>query len=367
MEELKKKDADPAGDEGANRPENKVTNDDESLTEAQQLEERKFANWGMDGTTFTEFKFVDNVKYSQEIINGARAVYDPHKLESLKTGKDLTAFYAEGKSQILSLCHADQALNVHSDLFRVQFQIKVGEILNIIEPTFKKKGGYMTWVRDNFQDHHIRYFQQAKNLADMGSFAWDFAPAGKNRLLAMECLRKVENKRECDLLFGNYPPPDSTSDEGGNLLKSHIDAIITLHRLQNEGLRSTTFEQAQLIASFDNEALGVAKAREIAKWLNLNPEDQHPALFARLIQDRLAYPSDNPYNPAPKASLGKVLSDLITNYGVGRLDDDAWITRQRELQIMDSLLQAQRLIAQLIERIGTETPTAEVPTETPTE
>lgn len=108
----------------------------ESLTEAQKLEEeRKFANWRMDGTAFVDFRFVDNIRYSQEIINGVRAVYDPDKLGLLKSQADQAPFLTEGKSQILSLCHADQALTVHSDLFRVQLQIKVGTILNIIEPT----------------------------------------------------------------------------------------------------------------------------------------------------------------------------------------------------------------------------------------
>ena len=118
----------------------------------------------MDTTSVNEFKFVDNTKYSQEIIDGARAVYNPDKLESLKTQQDLTEFYAEGKSQILAQWHADQALNVHTDMFRVVFQINVGEILNTIEPTFKKKADYTAWIKDNFEDKHIRYLSKQDNL-----------------------------------------------------------------------------------------------------------------------------------------------------------------------------------------------------------
>ena len=198
----------------------------------------------MDSTSVIEFKFVDNTKYSQEIIEGARAAYNPDKLESLKTQQDLTAFYQEGKSQILAQWHADQALNVHTDMFRVVFQINVGEILNTIEPTFKKKAEYTAWIKDNFEDKHIRYLQQARQLADMGDFARNYAAAGKNRLLALENLRKVEKKKECEALFNKHPLPDMTEDGDGHLLKRQIDSVITLHRLQKAGLRSATFEQA---------------------------------------------------------------------------------------------------------------------------
>ena len=318
----------------------------------------------MDTTSVNEFKFVDNTKYSQEIIDGARAVYNPDKLESLKTQQDLTEFYAEGKSQILAQWHADQALNVHTDMFRVVFQINVGEILNTIEPTFKKKAEYTAWIKDNFEDKHIRYLQQARQLADMGDFARNYAAAGKNRLLALENLRKVEKKRECEALFNNYPLPDMTEDGDGQLLKRQIDSVITLHRLRKAGLRSATFEQAALIASYNQDAMAVKTAEEVSTWLEQNPEEERPALFDRYIQDEMTYPSEHPYTPAPKASLDKILADLLNCYGSANLDDDAWIAKQRELNLRNSLLRAQQFIAQLIDRIGAEEPTAEATTET---
>ena len=318
----------------------------------------------MDSTSVIEFKFVDNTKYSQEIIEGARAAYNPDKLESLKTQQDLTAFYQEGKSQILAQWHADQALIVHTDMFRVIFQINVGEILNTIEPTFKKKAEYTAWIKDNFEDKHIRYLQQARQLADMGDFARNYAAAGKNRLLALENLRKVEKKKECEALFNNYPLPDMTEDGDGQLLKRQIDSIITLHRLRKAGLRSATFEQAALIASYNQDAMAVKTAEEVSTWLEQNPEEERPALFDRYIQDEMTYPSEHPYTPAPKASLDKILADLLNCYGSANLDDDAWIAKQRELNLRNSLLRAQQFIAQLIDRIGAEEPTAEATTET---
>ena len=327
-------------------------------------DDRAFSNWGMDSTAAEEFTIVDNTKYSDEIINEARASYDIEKLSTLKLNTDLTEFYAEGKSQILAQWHADQALNVHTDMFRVVFQINVGEILNTIEPTFKKKADYTAWIKDNFEDKHIRYLQQARQLADMGDFARNYAAAGKNRLLALENLRKVEKKKECEALFNNYPLPDMTEDGDGQLLKRQIDSIITLHRLRKAGLRSATFEQAALIASYNQDAMAVKTAEEVSTWLEQNPEEERPALFDRYIQDEMTYPSEHPYTPAPKASLDKILADLLNCYGSANLDDDAWIAKQRELNLRNSLLRAQQFIAQLIDRIGAEEPTAEATTET---
>jgi len=340
----------------------KVNND--LSVESGNNDDRSFAVWAMDSTAVTDFTIVDNTKYSQEIIDGARAVYNPDKLESLKTQQDLTEFYREGKSQILAQWHADQALNVHTDMFRVIFQINVGEILNTIEPTFKKKAEYTAWIKDNFEDKHIRYLQQARQLADMGDFARNYAAAGKNRLLALENLRKVEKKKECEALFNNYPLPDMTEDGDGQLLKRQIDSIITLHRLRKAGLRSATFEQAALIASYNQDAMAVKTAEEVSTWLEQNPEEERPALFDRYIQDEMTYPSEHPYTPAPKASLDKILADLLNCYGSANLDDDAWIAKQRELNLRNSLLRAQQFITQLIDRIGAEEPTAEATTET---
>jgi integrase len=106
----------------------------------------------MDSTAVIDFTRVDNTKYSQEIIDGARASYDPDKLEALKAQTDLTPFYAEGKKQIVSQLHADQALAIHCDMSRVQFLIHVGTILNVIELTFlagKTGNGELTGEDDH--------------------------------------------------------------------------------------------------------------------------------------------------------------------------------------------------------------------------
>jgi len=315
----------------------------------------------MDSTAVIEFQFVDNVQYSQQIITAARAAFDLGKLDALKHNRDLGGFYEEARNQITVLWRADQALVTHSGMFSVLFMIDVGTILNKIEPTFRKKSQYTAWLKANFELKHIRYLQQAKQLAAMGGFARVNAAAGKNRLLVLDHLRKVENLQACEALLADHPLPEMTEDEDGVLLKRHIDSIISLHRLRRAGVTFASLDQATLIASYNQEALTVKVARQVSAWLSQQPEDQRPALFNRYVQDQLNYPSDHPYTPAPKASLNKVLADLINGYGTECLEDEAWIARQRELNILDSLLSAQRLIDQLIERIAV---TDKVPPET---
>jgi len=324
----------------------------------------------MDGTPWTEISFVDNTKYSQEIITKARSVYSDKKLEALKgdktleapeSGTSLEAFLAEGKRQILAMWHADKALTVHTNLYSVLFQINAGEILNKIEPIFKKKSGYTSWIRENFENKHFRYLQQARNLADMGQFAKIYAPAGKNRLLAVNSLRKVEKREECLVLFNDYPLPDMANDDEGLLLKKQIDSVITLHRFHSAGILFATFDQSAIVASLLNEALSVQKAEQVGKWLGTQEETKRPALFDRYIQDQMIFPSDHPYIPAPKASLDKILADLLNCYGTGNIEDEAWIEKQRKIVDVDTLISAQKLIADLIGKL---IPAADVETET---
>lgn len=314
----------------------------------------------MDGTTYGEFSHVDNTKYSQEIISAARAAYNPDKLEALKEGANLDAFLAESRKQALAQWFADQALAVHSDMFRVLCQIYAGEILNLVEARLRKKSEYTAWLKENFENRHIRYFQQAKQLADMGNFAKEYAAAGKNRLLTIDSLRKVEKKRECIALFENYPLPDMSEDEEGHLLKKQIDSVITLHRLRNAEIRFATFEQAANIASTLNDALTVQKAEEIQKWLNQQEESQQAELFEQYIQDLMTFPSDKPYVPAPKESLNKILADLLNNYGTGKLDNQEWVETQRKIVDVDTLINARQLLADLIEKLKSDASVVEV-------
>ena len=92
-------------------------------------------------------------------------------------------FLQESRGQIKMLWSNMFSFNTHTDMFTVQILVKIGTILNLVEDDFKKKADYTAWVRRNFQHKCSRYFQQAKQLANIGSVAHDFAALGKNRLL----------------------------------------------------------------------------------------------------------------------------------------------------------------------------------------
>ncbi len=319
----------------------------------------------MDGTAHTEISFMRNENYSTEIIQGALSAYDLTKLVELRDQTDLSDFYSEGKTQILKMWQAEQALMVHTDLFSVKFQINMGKILNEIEKTFKKRSGYAQWIKDNFEDKHIRYFQQAKQLADMGDFAKRYASLGKNRLLALDHIRKVEKRRECEALFEEHPLPDTADDEGGEGLKRHIDAVITMHRLKNEGLRFVNFEQALLIAGFNKEAISVKTAEDLREWLSKQDESERMSLFDQYVQAGLTYPEDRPYMPGPSVTLNKIFADFLHMYGPHNLEDDFWIEQQRELIDVNSLRSVQSFINRLLERIVVDEVTDDTPTVSP--
>lgn len=308
----------------------------------------------MDGTSIPEFSRVDNTSYSQEIIAIARAAYNPERLAELKRESNLDEFLAESKRQALAQWHGYQALGAHSDMYRVQFQINVGTILNDVEPTFKKKKHYMRWVRENFGVKHLRYLQQGRELAEMGDFAREHAAAGKNRLLALYRIMKVEKKQSCLELLVDHPLPDTTDDEDGQVLKNHIDAVITLHRFHNAGIGFISFDQAAIIASLSNEAVTVQRVEQVKVWLNSQGEDERQALFDRYVQDHMIFPEDHEYTPAPRASLNKILTDLVHCCRTGDVEGDGWIERQRTLIDVDTLMSAQRRIGELIEKMGIE-------------
>ena len=310
----------------------------------------------MDSTSIPEFSIVDNTKYSQQIIAATRAGYNPERRAELKRGPNLEEFLAESKRQILTQWHGYQALGTHSDMFCVLFQINVGIILNEVEPTFKKKKHYMAWVRKNFGVKHLRYLQQARALADMGDFAREHAAAGKNRLLVLYSLMKVEKKSECIALFEGYPLPDITEDDDGQILKHHVDTVITLHRLHNAGIASATFDHAGIVASLLKDAINVQKVNQIEQWLKSQAEDERPALFDRYIQDHMTYPPEQLYIPAPRASLNKILDDLLKYERNGDVENDEWLERERTVVDVNALMSAQRLLGELITKMGCERP-----------
>lgn len=101
------------------------------------------------------------------------------------------------------------------------------------------------------------------------------------------------------------------------------------------------------------------KAQQVEKWLSSQPEDERPALLDRYIQDQMVYPPERPYAPAPRASLNKILADLLYCYRSGDMENNAWIETQRSLVDMDTLMSAQRLIGELIAKMNSQGPVNE--------
>lgn len=131
-----------------------------------------------DSTAALEFSLVRNPEYSQQIIQGVRNNFNFEKLQKFKE-KNPKRYLEEAKDQVDAVCSGIEALTSHSNLFTVSFLIAGGNILNDVEDHFnnmQKKGGkkkYMSWIRSNFGDERMRYFQHAKQLANMGQFALD--------------------------------------------------------------------------------------------------------------------------------------------------------------------------------------------------
>jgi hypothetical protein len=117
--------------------------------------------------------------------------------------------------QILKLWESMEGLVAHTHKYVVLIMMFIGNILNEIEGSFAKKSAYVKWLRGNFEDRHIRYFQQSKQMATIGKFAEEHAAAGKNRILQIEHQRKIEKKDSCYSVFQEYQLPDTTMDEDG--------------------------------------------------------------------------------------------------------------------------------------------------------
>ena len=258
-----------------------------------------------DSTSVTEISIMPNEEFSKWIIGGADRSYDLRRLERLLKENKTPSFYKEASKQMHDLLHASEAMIVHTVKFATLFKIRLGHILNLVEISFEKKSDYVNWLRSNFSKKHSRYFQHAKQLADMGKFAEDNAAAGKNRLLEIERQRKALKKDTCKDVLGEYSLPDITEDEDGELMKDTLDTIITIHHLKNAGIDYVEFDQAALIASFNGEAITLKTARDWSEWLKEYEEEKRREVFDSFVQDKLHFPSDQP----PKSNAGESKQD----------------------------------------------------------
>ncbi|MGO9138155.1 MAG: hypothetical protein ACLQBC_10875 [Syntrophales bacterium] len=297
-------------------------------------------NYGMDGTSHTEISFMRNIQYAPEIIRDADKAFNVSRLDDLKLEKKMTSYLREGSNQIRKMCHAIEAITAHTGMFVVHFLVRVGDILNHVESTLENKSHYMKWIRDNFEDRQIRYFQQSKQLSRMGVDATLYASAGKNRLLELDRLKKAENKTSISELMKDYPLPDSTQDMEGIVLKEHIDAIITLNRLHNAGIDFAEYDQAALLACYKRRALEIKEVEKIKKWIDGHPNKKR-MMFEILIMDKMIFiKEDAAQSLMSQVSLNKILSDFIVYCeGINYSDKDSIAEYKKRIN-KDVLLRA---------------------------
>ena len=282
----------------------------------------------MDSTSVQEISIMANEKYAPEIIKEAAIKFNLGKLQSLRT--DFKGYLKEGKRQVLDLWHSIEALTAHTELFNVTFLIAIGQILNDIESAFEKKSPYMKWLRKNFGHRHLRYFQHAKQLANMGEFARSYAAIGKNRLLDFFRLKTDGLQTHEDLMI-MPPAKDITDDHGGVLLKQHVDGIITYHRLRDAGIDFVEFDQAVLIASRSGGALTVKGAKQIAARLGtIKKKDSKKEALDDYILNHMQFPSAETTPSQRPQSLRELFAELIRYSERVNMEDPGWVESAKD-------------------------------------
>jgi hypothetical protein len=321
----------------------------------------------MDGTRHSEFSARQNIYYSKEIIEETRAAFSIERLKS-KFADDNRELLAEGERQIHKLWHGIEALTVHNTLFVVLFLLSIGEILNEIRSQLSIDD-FVKWRRRVFPPKQERYLQQAQQLAKMGDFAKKYASMGKKRLLIIDKLRKVEDKATYEALFEEHPIPeeaeegllddeeirqnpfpDSTEDLEGDLLKEHVDALITFHRLKNNGTGFVTFDQAYLIAAFKKNPITIKAAKNISDWLDEKGNIRQKKKWLNiLIMNKMVFPERHPRQSAPRDSLNYMLANFVEYCKECDFTDQEWLSRQSEL-IDDEIVRQSNIYLKAVAR-----------------
>jgi len=324
----------------------------------------------VDGTSHEEISIMQNVRYSQEIIQEARNVFSLDKLdEEKKKGEE--ELLIEGERQIVKLWHSVEALMTHTTLFVVLFLIYIGEILNKIKSSLTTTD-YVKWRNEIFYNKHPRYLQQAHQLAQMGEFAKRYASMGKKRLLALDSLRKdkdidshenlfdehplseeITDNLITDEMMQNNPFPDSTEDMDGKLLKEHVDGMITYERFKKAGIKFISFDQAYLMAAYGKNALGIKTVEKIQSELKkFKTNNAKKNRLNIIIMDKMKFPGEQDSAPAPRESINQMLANFVSYCDNADLEDRSWIANQKLLVEEDIFRNANLYIKKLGRKLG---------------
>jgi hypothetical protein len=174
---------------------------------------------------------------------------------------------------------------------------------------------------------------------------------GKQRLLDLDRLRKQLNKESCDELFAEHkipeevaesaptvddlkknPFPDISDDLEGDMLRQHVDAVITKNRFKSVGIDFVSFDQAFLLAATNKGPISVKDVRRIVNFLNIRKTKQaKEKLLNLLVMDKGKIPSDRSSGPKSGLSLNQVLMNFVDYCRDKNFSDSDWIASQRNL------------------------------------
>jgi hypothetical protein len=223
-----------------------------------------------------------------------------------------------------------------------------------------------------FHPKHDRYLQQAQQLAKMGDFAKRYASMGKKRLLMLDKLRNVEEQKTYEDLFRDNPIPeeveeilptyeevnknpfpDSTEDLEGNLLKEHVDGLITYHRLLNAGIDFASFDHAYLMAAYKNNAITIKKIEEVSEWLKTKGDKkEQKKWFEDYVMNKMAIPGTEAKTNPPRDSLNYLLANLLVFRDRTDLTDEVWLTNQKTIIDQDLLRQSRIYLQTIAQKLG---------------
>ena len=324
----------------------------------------------MDSTAALDFTIVRNKLYSKEIIEATNDAVDLNKLSELKKG-NREDFLQESETQIFKLWHGIEALTIHNTMFVVLFLIQIGEILNGVKNTLTFSE-YSKWKKIAFHGKHKRYFQQAQQLARMGAFAKRFAAIGKKRLLVFDRLRKELEMESCQEIYDenplsdtmselllpaeiseDNPLPDMTEDLEGDILKEHIDGIVTLKRLRSAGINFASFDQAYLIAAYSGDTITVKMATKIKTWLDEKGTTRNKKKwFDLLVMNKMAAPDNSSTLSPAGISLNQALAYFVGYCQSSDFNDNDWMETQKVLLEEDLFRDAYKFIRQMKSKFG---------------
>ena len=278
-----------------------------------------------DSTSHIEITFMENDKYSAEIIEEAKRVFDPEKLRALR--EDKNKFYQEAKFQINKLCRSIDALKVHTDLFEVTFLINLGYLLNEIKPTFQKKSAFVNWKRTNSPGHSLEYFQHAQRLAEMGETAKKYRSLGVNRLLEVDRLERSLGK-PLDEILRSHSFLDTSEDLAGSLFKTRIDAILSYYRFIAEGIDNIKMDQVLQLVQYSHKDIEVKEVKRFKKkYDEATDKDQ---FINKYVMDKGALAEGATVRSVSQESLNKILAD-VNDYFDRRVNDSEWLEELEEL------------------------------------